>query len=245
MGYINKLNVLASATDYTARVGVVGAISYLQDNMCDYFKCLGCDGISMIPKCNAFFVITKTKIKFYKFPKWGDEIKLKTTVMDHSKIRVNLSNSILYFDDKICVEGIQELCAIDSETRRIRSVESTLFPIGIEKENDNNFLEFDKLNFDKNDFNFVKKININLSNVDFYLHTNNVEYVKFCMSVLDHGEIKNKEIDTFEIHYLKETKMGDEVEIYIRNNEEKIDFIMVNNDIIVTKAQMCFVSSDI
>ena len=73
MKYIQELKVLASSTDYSARVGLVGAISYLQDNMCDYFKYLGADGITMIPICQAFFVITKTKIKFHDLPKWAEK----------------------------------------------------------------------------------------------------------------------------------------------------------------------------
>ena len=45
--------------------------------------------------------------------------------------------------------------------------------------------------------NFVKKIDV--SNIDFYRHTNNVEYVKFMFSTLDFNFVDKCEFVDFEI----------------------------------------------
>lgn len=238
MEHKKDLTVLASSTDYSAGVGLVGAITYLQDNMCDMFKKLGSDGITMIPKCHAFFVITKTKIKFHKCANWLDEITLKTSVSDVSKIRVNLNNSVYDRDDKICVEGIQELCAIDSDNRRLRAVDTTLFPVDIERVEGVSELQYSKLNFDKNEFDFKKKITIDLSNVDYYMHTNNVEYVKFCLGVLDYKIFENKALDTFEIHYVKESIIGDELDVLVKADNDNFNILIVRGEDVIVKAML-------
>lgn len=239
MEYKKDLTVLASSTDYSAGVGLVGAICYLQDNMCDMFKMLGADGLTMIPKCNAFFVITKTKIKFHNFPKWLDEITLKTSVVDVSKIRVNLSNNVCDRIGEICIEGIQELCAIDKDSRKLRSVDSTLFPVNIDKISKTSDMNFDKLNYDKDDFKFVKSITVDMSNVDFYMHTNNVEYVKFCVGAIGENLI-NKTVDTFEIHYVKESVVGDTLDIYIKESDNEICVLILCEDEVVVKSKVVF-----
>jgi len=235
--YKQNLLVQASHIDYTTKLGVLGAITYMQDNMCNYFKKLGCDGITMIPICQSFFVITKTKIKFHSTPNWLDSVEVKTSLFDRSKIRVNLNNCVYDEVGKIAVEGIQELCPIDSESRRLRSVDSTLFPADIDVVPKVGDLEFSKFAFDKNDFELRKSIDINLSNVDFYMHTNNVEYVKFCLSVLDENVFENKTVNTFEIHYIKESKIGQSLDIYVREINENIDYLFMCNDVVL-KAKM-------
>lgn len=233
--YKQKLLVQASHIDCSVKLGVVGATIYMQDNMCNYFKQLGCDGITMIPVCQSFFVITKTKIKFHSDLNWLDEVGVETSVFDKSKIRVNLNNCMYFSDGKIAVEGIQELCPIDSKSRKLRSVESTLFPCDVEVSNKVGDLEYSKFNFDKNDFELKKSIAINLSNVDYYMHTNNVEYVRFCLSVLDEKVFENKCVDTFEIHYIKESRIGQVLDIFVRQNDDKIDYLFMTNEDIVVK----------
>ena len=56
-----NVKILSSMVDQNVGVGIVNAVTLLQDNMCEYFKQLKSDGIYMIDKCHAFFVLTKTR----------------------------------------------------------------------------------------------------------------------------------------------------------------------------------------
>ena len=58
-----KVKVLASQTNFDAKVGLIEALEYFQDNMSEYFKTLNCDGIYIVPKHHAFWAVTKTKIR--------------------------------------------------------------------------------------------------------------------------------------------------------------------------------------
>jgi hypothetical protein len=67
--YEQPMKVLSSWTDINMELGLAQALSVVQDNMCEYFRELKCDGPTMVPVCNCFLVVTKTKIKFNKFLK--------------------------------------------------------------------------------------------------------------------------------------------------------------------------------
>ena len=239
--YIRKFKLPASLIDVNAKLGFVDAISCLQDNMCEYFRSLGCDGLTMLPICNAFFVITKTIIKFNSSAKWLDEIEVKTSIAKKSNIRVNLSNSI-YLNNEIVVEGLQEMCAVDGDERKLRMVDSTLFPKDIAVNNNCN-LSFSRMLIDFDESDCVEEIVINASHLDFYKHTNNVEYARFVLSTLTIEELTNKEIDTFEIHYINQSVEGDKLKIYKKTIDNIVYFQMVSSDgNVINKSQLIYKS---
>ena len=95
--YSQQLKVLSSQTSYDAKMGMLDCLSVLQDNMCEYFKMINCDGISMIPTHNCFFVVTKTRLRIYNNPKWLDLLNITSDVCKLSGIRLDLYTEI--FDD--------------------------------------------------------------------------------------------------------------------------------------------------
>ena len=237
--FIKKLKLPASLINIKSQLGFVDAVTCLQDNMCEYFRVLGCDGITMLPVCNAFFVISKTLIKFVDTAKWLDDIEVRTIVSKKSNIRVNLTNNI-YCSERPIVLGLQEMCAVDGIERKIRTVDSTLFPKDIECGGDNG-LAFSKfiVNFEEGDV--VKEIVIDSSHLDFYKHTNNVEYVKFVLSTMSIEEIENNQIDTFEMHYIAQSVLGDKLKIYKKIDGKCVYFQMVLCDgTIVNKSQIIY-----
>ena len=76
-----NMKVDASLTDVNIQFGLLPALTVAQDNMCEYFRQIGCDGITMIPVKNCFFVLTKSKIKFDNFATWLDEFKVSSSVL--------------------------------------------------------------------------------------------------------------------------------------------------------------------
>ncbi|MBE5757813.1 MAG: hypothetical protein E7345_02650 [Clostridiales bacterium] len=236
---INEHVVNASLLDTKSKLGLVGSVICMQDNMCEFFEKNGADGLTMLPICNAFFVITKTLIKFNEYASWLDKIKIKTNVAKKSNIRVTLSNNI-YLNDKVIVCGIQEMCAVDGDSRKLRTVHSTLFPKDIcESGLENNELAFTKFAEELTDEDFVKTIKVDLSHLDFYKHTNNVECVKFCLSTLPLDIYENNEIDTFEIHYINQTVLGDEINIFRKMNDKKVYFeLKLTDGTVVTKSMI-------
>lgn len=233
-----RLKIPSTQIDQNCEVGLLPALSIMQDNMCEYFRLLGADGFSMIPVCNCFFVITKTKLKFIRNPLWLESVKLVTDMCKLSNIRVNLINNILDLNANPCVVGMQEMCAIDVTDRRLRKIEATLLPKEIDLVENEYNIDFSKLDGVFKDSDLVDTIQIGLNNLDFYKHTNNLEYVKFMINTFTLKEFESLKIDEFEIHYLIESRYGDILKIYRKEIENGFEFLIKSEDKVITKAKL-------
>lgn len=231
-----KMKVSASLTDVNIEMGLVPSLSVVQDNMCEFFKNIGCDGLAMVPVCNCFFVVTKTKIKFNNFLTWLDEFNCKTEICGKSRVRLQLSTEFTKKGTLIAT-SIQELCAMDADQRSLRTIETTLLPKDIEVTSSSD-MEFSRLTFDMSEANLVKTHSVDCTNLDFYKHTNNVEYVRIMLSTLNLNFLVSNVITDFEIHYVNECRFGDELKIYKNKTNECIDFEVRKNDVIIVKAKL-------
>lgn len=234
--YKQNVKVLSSMTNSNAEVGISHALSYLQDNMSEYMGSLNCDGITMIPKANCFWVMTKSKIRFNGRVKWLDSITLKTYLSHKSPARLNIVNDILDRDGNVIIEGIQELCAMDSDTRKIRLIKSTLFPEDIKPLSTNKDIEFSKLDFELDESKFKKEVTVSSENIDYFGHANNVEYSRFILSTFGGDELKMLNPKTFEIHYIAESKEGDKLSIFMDKVDKKYLFEIKRGEKVCVKA---------
>ena len=230
-------NILSTQIDHRAQLGMVQILGLNQDNFCEFFKLLGCDGITMIPVANCFFVATKTRFKILSSPRWLDDVRVISSISKKSVARIECDCTIVDESGNVCAYGKQELCAMDSNTRRLRMVDTTLFPrdISIGEPND---ITFDKLDFDNCDS--VTQVTVQYSNTDFFGHTNNVEYVKMMLDVLPVDLVRSIEITDFEIHYIKESKAQDVLDIKYRIGDDSVLFEIYRDDAIITKAKMIY-----
>lgn len=234
-----KMKVQASLTDIHVELGVLPTLTVAQDNMCEFFKLIQCDGLNMVPKCNCFFVLTKSKVMFDKNIKWLDDFSVKTELSSKTKIRLNLSTDIVDASGEKVATCVQEMCAMDATDRKLRMLNTTLLPEDIEctKIQD---IQFEKLMEDFGEEDFVKEVIVDVSNLDFYKHTNNLEYVRFMLSTLPLDFLDSVDITDFEIHYISESKYGDVLKIYRKIKANSIEFQIVKNGKVITKGSAKF-----
>ena len=92
---------------------------------------LGIDDFSLLEKDNALWVVSKTKIKINRLPRWNDEISVRTWPMGAEGVRCNRCYQIIN-DGEVFINGITEWVIIDATSRTLRKVESTSYPSDIE-----------------------------------------------------------------------------------------------------------------
>lgn len=233
------LRVDASLMDASVKFGFVPTLAVAQDNMCEYFEKINCDGFKLLPSCNAFFVLTKSKIKFYDYLNWLDKFKVKTELISKTKIRVNLGTSFVDSTGKEFAVCSHEMCVMDATSRSLRMINSTPFPEDLECTS-NIDLSFEKMQFILDEEDLVETIKVRAINLDFYKHTNNIQYINFMFSLLDLEFIDNNIIEDFEIHYIAETRNNDELKLYKKVENNKIYFQINKDENIVTKAILTF-----
>lgn len=235
--YVQNVKVLSSMTDAKAEMGLAHTLSYLQDNMCEFFKALGCDGITMIPIAKCFWVMTKTKVKFNSTVKWMDNIVLETGLSKKTSARLNIYNNILDTSGNMIVEGMQEICAVDSETRKLRLVSTTALPEDIEVDEDKipttNFTKFEE----ELDESYLRKNYIvDSRSIDFFGHTNNVEYARIMFSTFTGIEVNSLVPREFEIHYIAESREGDNLLVYRKDDGDSHYFEIKCGERVISKA---------
>lgn len=241
-----NIKVLASQIDLKTEMGLVQSLCIIQDNMCEYFKDLKCDGITLIPQCGCFFVVTKTKVHFNKFAKWLDVFKVSTELFDTSRIVVNLETIFTDNDSgEVFVTCHQELCAMDKESRKLRMINTTPFPSDLDCKSNDVGKVFSRFAVDYSSEDLVDTVVVKNVNIDMYRHTNNVEYVKFIMSTFNIDFVLGNDITDFEIYYVSESKLGDKLDIYRKNIDDEIYFEIRREEVVCVRAKLSVMRVDI
>jgi len=234
-----RLKVLSTQTDHNTEVGFLQAVGLMQDNMCEYFKNIHCDGPTLVPSHQCFFVLSKTKLKIVQKPKWLQKIDVKTDISKLTNIRLNVCHNICDEDGNLLIEGLQELCPMDINTRRIRAINSIPFPTDVEINVDyEKTLEFEKFTQELTKENLIDKVVVTTENIDYYGHTNNIEYVKFILSTIPSSEFYKMDVTGFEIHYINESREGEELDIYCRKTPTNYYFEIKNCESCICKAML-------
>ena len=230
--------VVSSLTDCRLSMGLLETQSVIQDNMCDFFQEIGADGVRMVPIKNCFFVVTKSKIVFTKKLTWQDKFSATSEVSSMTRLKVNLCTELTSEEGLVAV-CVQEMVAIDADKRTPCLVASTLFPLDLEcgKKCD---LDFERMVVDIEDSCYVGSHVVDVTNIDFYKHTNNMEYIRFMLTTLDLDYVLTHDIESFEIHYIAESRFGDELKIYRKEIDDGYYFQINNGEKVVVKARMCF-----
>jgi acyl-ACP thioesterase len=217
------------------QMGILSSLGVAQDNMCEFFKAIKCDGPTMIPKTNCFFVMLKNKIHINDFKSWLDEFSVRTELVSQTRIRLSVQTKFLDDSGSVFATCLQEMCPMDVTTRKERMVADTTLPEDMEL-TDNAELNFEKMTFDLSEENLVQTKQIDATNIDIYKHTNNLEYVRFMLSTFDMDFIENNTLTDIEIHYICESRFGDNLKIFRRIENDVIYFQINNGDKVITKA---------
>lgn len=235
--YIQELKVLSSQIDSEAKMGIVQNFSIVQDNMCEYYKNVDCDGLSMVPTHNCFFVVTKTRLKILDYARWLDNIFVSTNLVKLTPARMNLLTEISK-NSNVISYALQEMCAIDNDSRKMRLLNTTKYPANT----DIDTCKFD-IDFDKIESNFIEEkylvdeIKVKVSQIDFYRHINNVEYIKLMLNTLTLDEVNNAKFNDIQINYLHECREGDILKIYRKIINNEYIFTVVRDGEIVALAK--------
>ena len=239
--YKKEFTLHYSEIDSSAHFSLVSSLNYIQNMSTEYFATMGTDNFTLSTKNNAVWVITKTKIKFIKRPVWKDKIFVRIYSVKVSAIRYNVEISFENESGELLVISKQEYCAMDIESRRARKISTINFPNDLEVESEKYPDDYRKLRdeFAENEFSYCQKV---LSqDIDFSKHTNNVAYVRYLMNIFSCNFLEKNAIKDFEIHYISESKEGQNLDIYNKKiSEKEIEFLMKDGDKEITRAYITF-----
>ena len=119
---INDTNV-----DFDMKLNIIEIIRFLQVATFNHSNLIQLDHSTMQQKSNAFWVITKMKVKLNKDVFSGDQIKVATWTQPLSAIRA-IRDFKIKQKNSLVVKASAEWCCLDCSTRKIRKLNTINYP---------------------------------------------------------------------------------------------------------------------
>lgn len=180
---------------------------------------------------NNVWVLSRIKVRFIKFPKWRDKVTLRTW---HKGTAVSIMGlrdfDLLDENGETAVAATSSWLIMNLETRKIarqdsmeicrdafsqaRLVDALGKPCGKIREPE--------------DKKHISAHKVLYSDVDFNMHANNAKYIQWIMDCLDIEFIKTYSVKEFQINYINESKLGEEIRIFEGRAETPPDLSVSN-----------------
>lgn len=173
---------------------------------------IGGISFSDMQEFNQAWVLSRMRIEITELPKWKDTVTVKTWINTLENSRSIRALEMYVNGNKIV--GCETFWAVfNTEIRRPESLALPFEHFELYPEQKATKTTFSKINFN-NETEIVFKKNVALSDLDIVNHVNNVRYLEWCLDFVDTALIFNQKIESFEMNFLKELSLKDEVIIH-------------------------------
>lgn len=190
-------------------------LQIFQDASTKHAEQLGVGFEAMLSK-HLLWITMRIKYEILRLPQATEKLTIKTYPSGKNRMEYDREYLIFDADGNIIIKGQSKWCLINSQTRKIeRMIDSPILldqePIYKER-----FLKSD-------DFEpkFLPDVNyqIKTDDIDNNGHTNNTVYAKMIAPVL---EQHSKTINFFQINFLKESLIGERIDIYSQKENDDL-----------------------
>lgn len=222
-----KHKIFSCFIDTKANLSVMGAFQIIQDAITELTGEHKFDGITLKEKYNAFWVFTKTRVKFIKNVVWNEEIDVRAFISYISVAKMNVDVEMKDKFGNIISYSRTEMCALDLDTQRIRKISTVGVTEDVLEKQVPMEILFTK--FEGSELPIVDNIKVKYTNIDFSHHTNNLEYVRFIMNTYTVEEVEQRGIKEVEIIYANQSFENDVLDIRKSGFENK-DLIVLEKD---------------
>ena len=178
-------------------------------------------GFDAMLKKNLFWVLLRTKYEILRQPLEGEELEIET--YPSGKNMFEFDRDFLIFDKQknLVLKGTSKWCFIDAKTRRLAKMEA------FEDVDLQNFAPVFEGRFLRNDLFVPQKLpddfyEISSADIDGNNHTNNTVYAKMIENILKRH---HKKIGFFQINFLKESLLGDKIDLFEKCEEDTFDVL--------------------
>ncbi len=183
---------------------------------------IGGISFSDMQEFNQAWVLSRMRVEVSALPQWYDVVTVKTWINTLENSRSIRALEMYVNGEKII--GCETFWAVFNTEKRRPELLSLphdhfeLFPDLKATEE-----SFSKIIIDPEKEEVFEKTVI-LSDLDIVNHVNHVKYLEWCMDVVDENIILNQKIKSFEMNFMKELSLRDQVVIHENISENSIVF---------------------
>lgn len=211
--YINKYEVNYHDVDYNLQCKLPSILNFLCDIGSRQSASLG-DTIERLKEKGYAWIFYKYDIKMHKYPKYLDEIYIKTIPCGFKKFYAHRRYELTNAEGELLGEAVALFFLVNIDKRRpmrIPEEEYNLYGLDTSENEDIKMEEILKIDEDEN--SFKKKFNVRYSDIDSNGHVNNVNYVEWAIESVPLEVVKSFDIERIKVIFEKESIYGDEVNV--------------------------------
>ena len=187
--------------------------------LCNYFQEIAGNhafangfGFDQMIKTKQIWVLTRLRVEMEKYPKWRDEIQIKTWIRNREKLVSQRDFVVLDKDGNKLGGALTSWMLLDWRTRRPKLVESVDLPIQMFPDEQAITTSLEKIMAISNANNSYLR-SVEFQDLDVNQHVNNVKYIEWILAAFPFEFRKKHNVADFQINYLAELKRRDAVKV--------------------------------
>lgn len=174
------------------------------------------------------WVLSRMRLEITALPKWRDTVTVKTwinTLENSRSVR-----ALEMYLNGVKIIGCETFWAVFNTTKR--RPEALALPydhFDLYPDNKATKQGFSKISIQP-EKELIFNRQVYLSDLDIVDHVNNVKYLEWCLDHVNEDLILNQQLASFEMNFLKELSLKDEVSIHKNNNDKEMIFTITKED---------------
>ncbi|BDB53009.1 acyl-[acyl-carrier-protein] thioesterase [Flavobacterium ammonificans] len=176
---------------------------------------------------NQAWVLSRMRVEVSKLPQWRDVVTVKTWINSLENSR-SVRALEMYVNGKKIVGSETFWAVFNTEIRRPEALALPYEHFELFPNNKATKETFSKISLN-HDKEMVFEKTVRLSDLDIVNHANNVKYLEWCLDLVDETKILNQEIESFEMNFMKELSLKDEVVIH-ENSEQNTTVFSISKE---------------
>jgi acyl-ACP thioesterase len=177
---------------------------------------------------NQAWVLSRMRVEVSELPQWRDVVTVKTWINSLENSR-SVRALEMYVNGKKIVGSETFWAVFNTKIRRPEALALPYEHFELFPDNKATKETFSKISLNQ-DKEMVFQKTVRLSDLDIVNHANNVKYLEWCLDLVDEPKILNQEIESFEMNFMKELSLKDEVVIHENSEHNTTIFSITKED---------------
>ncbi|PWA06163.1 acyl-[acyl-carrier-protein] thioesterase [Flavobacterium psychrotolerans] len=189
---------------------------------------IGGISFSDMQEFNQAWVLSRMRVEIKELPKWKDIVTVKTWINSLENSR-SVRALEMYVNNKKIVGSETYWAVFNTKTRRPEALALPFEHFKLYPEKKATKKTFSKINI-TNEKEIVFERTVSLSDLDIVNHVNNVKYLEWCLDLVPENLILNQKIESFEMNFMKELSLKDNVILHECLTKETAVFSITKED---------------
>ncbi len=236
-----SFNIRNYETDFMRKIKPSAILGFFQESAGAHSDEMGL-GTNSLREHGYFWVLSKIYIEIDKRPKVGDSIEVVTWPHAPNKAIYERSFAVNVAGGEGCIRAFSRWCILQASNGRV--LPCSRVEQKIQTYIDKKAVDFDNWMIEDIEEKGAPSFEIKIANSEYDLnyHVNNIKYADYIFNCFTVAELQEREIKSFQIHYVKQSHEGDRLRFY-KAEDFKNNFRIVgvkNDEEIVVMARVCF-----